>query len=125
MRILKILFLYIAFGLQEECCAFGEVQEQVGFEQSMGKRGLKTMTWLEMSLRNQRNSQNFDNYLCKYSDIHISKKMSARARRAPNSKTRKNLALRASARWRALSSKIDGARALHGPRARQGAQSHL
>ena len=63
MRILKILFLYIAFGLQEECCAFGEVQEQVGFEQSMGKRGLKTMTWLEMSLRNQQSSQNFDNYL--------------------------------------------------------------
>ena len=63
MQILKILFLYIAFGLKEECCAFGEVREQVDFEHSMGKQGLKIMAWLEMSLRNQPSSQNFDNYL--------------------------------------------------------------
>ena len=42
MKILILLFLYIAFGLQEECCGCSEVREEVGFKESMGKRGAKT-----------------------------------------------------------------------------------
>ena len=42
MKILILLFLYIAFGLQEECCGCSEVREEVGFKETMGKRGAKT-----------------------------------------------------------------------------------
>ena len=38
MQNLILVFFYIAFGLKEECCACGEVREEVDFEESMGTR---------------------------------------------------------------------------------------
>ena len=39
MQILKLFFLHIAFELQEECCACGEVRGEVGFGEIMAQRG--------------------------------------------------------------------------------------
>ena len=38
MQNLIVVFFYITFGLKAECCACGEVREEVGLEESMGKR---------------------------------------------------------------------------------------
>ena len=72
----------------------------------------------------KHNIKLFLNSCCENILKSIISKMSARARRVPNYKTRIILALRASARQRALLEKIDDARASHGAHARQGARSH-